>query len=300
MQVTKEFKMKGLLTLKGMSPNKVLEIINTAIAFKNGSNVTTFSNKKMVTLFYENSTRTQSSFLTAMINLGIAPLSFSLATSSVNKGESLYDTVRTFESIGMDGIVIRHGINQYYNQLKDINIPIFNAGDGTNEHPTQTLLDLMTIYQEFGKFEGLKVCLVGDISHSRVAHGNAVIMKSLGMEVCISGPQIFMDDTAPCVNFDSAINTCDVINLLRVQFERHCDNSDIICADEYLSLYGMTMDKVSKMKDNAIIIHPAPVNRGMEIADEVVECSKSRIFTQMTNGVYIRMAIIAMTLEGKL
>ena len=160
--------MRGLLTLRTLSTPEIMDIIELAIRFKKGWSIN-FPGKKMVNLFYENSTRTQYSFQMAMINLGITPLSFNLASSSVQKGETLYDTVRTVEALGVDGIVIRHTKDVYYNDLQTIKVPIFNGGDGTSDHPTQTLLDLMTIYEEFGAFEGLKIALVGDISHSRVA-----------------------------------------------------------------------------------------------------------------------------------
>ena len=291
--------MRGLLTLKGLSPIIIKEILNTAISFKKSSKVTAFPDKKMVTLFFENSTRTQYSFQVAMLNLGIQPISFTSVGSSIMKGESLYDTVKTFESLGVDGVVIRHSQNQYYKQLEGIKIPIINAGDGTADHPTQTLLDLMTIYEEFGRFEGLKVCIVGDVSHSRVAHGNAEVMKRLGMQVYIAGPESFMDDTAPIVDLDEAIKTCDIINLLRVQFERHGESMNMT-KEEYHDRYGMTEKRANAMQGKSIIIHPAPVNRGIEVAESVVEHARSRIFPQMTNGVYVRMAVIAMLLEGKL
>jgi len=290
---------RGLLTLKGLSPIIIKEILNTAISFKKSSKVTAFPDKKMVTLFFENSTRTQYSFQVAMLNLGIKPISFTSVGSSIMKGESLYDTVKTFESLGVDGVVIRHSQNQYYKQLEGIKIPIINAGDGTADHPTQTLLDLMTIYEEFGRFEGLKVCIVGDVSHSRVAHGNAEVMKRLGMQVYIAGPESFMDDTAPIVDLDEAIKTCDIINLLRVQFERHGESMNMT-KEEYHDRYGMTEKRANAMQGKSIIIHPAPVNRGIEVAESVVEHARSRIFPQMTNGVYVRMAVIAMLLEGKL
>lgn len=291
--------MKGFLTLKGYSADEIQKIINIAISFKNGRKVTTFPKKNMVTLFFENSTRTHSSFQMAMLKLGINPIDINVSTSSVNKGESLYDTVKTLEAIGYDGIVIRHPQNEYYKELEGINIPIFNAGDGTGGHPTQTMLDLMTIYEEFGHFEGLKVCLVGDINHSRVAHGNAEIMKRLGMDVHIAGPQVFLDDTAPVMALDEAVEKCDVINMLRVQFERHQDKNEM-AINSYHREYGMTKERAMAMKKGSIIIHPAPVNRGIEMDGSVVEAPNSRIFTQMTNGVFIRMAVISMVLEGLL
>lgn len=290
--------MKGLLTLKDLQTEKIIELVQYAIKLKNGYKVT-YPGKKVVTLFYENSTRTHYSFQCALLNLEINVLSCDTQKSSVQKGESLYDTVRTFEYLGVDGVIIRSSQDEYFKELEGINIPIFNAGDGKTNHPTQSLLDLMTIYEEYGKFEGLKCCIVGDISHSRVAHTNIEVMERLGMDVYISGPEEFNDNSAKFIPFDQAIEEMDIIMLLRVQFERHTEGMHMSIED-YHKQYGLTIDKVNKMKSNAIIMHPAPVNRGVEIADDVVECEKSRIFPQMKNGVYIRMAVISEAMEGKL
>ena len=290
--------MRGLITLKTLSTEKILELIKYAEKLKKGFRIS-YPGKKVATLFFENSTRTHYSFQAALINLGINIIDLNAATSSVNKGESLYDTVKTFEALGVDGVVIRHTKDRYYDELKNINIPIFNAGDGKEDHPTQSLLDLMTIHEEYGHFEGLKCCIIGDIAHSRVAHGNVEIMKRLGMDVYISGPKEFDDGCAKWIDIDEAIKTMDVVMLLRIQFER-LSLPMKITKEEYHKQFGLTMDRVKNMKDNAIIMHPAPVNRGLEIADDVVECDKSRIFKQMTNGVYARMAVISDTLDGNL
>lgn len=290
--------MKGLLTLKELKTDKIIELIEYAIQLKNGYKVT-YPDKKVVTLFYENSTRTHYSFQCALMNLGIKVLQCDTQKSSAQKGESLYDTVRTFEYLGVDGVVIRSSEDEYFKQLENINIPIFNGGDGKTNHPTQSLLDLMTIYEEYKKFEGLKCCIVGDILHSRVAHTNIEVMQRLGMDVYISGPEQFNDNSCKFMPFEQAIKEMDVIMLLRVQFERHTEGMQL-SVEQYHKQYGLTLERVSQMKDNAIIMHPAPVNRGVEIADDVVECEKSRIFPQMANGVYIRMAVISQAMEGKL
>ena len=290
--------MRGLLTLKELSTTQIEEIIKYAIELKNGKQVS-YPGKKMATLFYENSTRTHYSFQVALMNLGIQVLCCDVSKSSVQKGETLYDTVRTFESIGVDGVIIRSSVDEYYKELETIKIPIFNGGDGKSNHPTQSLLDLMTIYEEFGYFKGLKCCIIGDIMHSRVAHTNIEIMKRLGMDVYISGPEEYNDNSATFISVDEAIKDMDVIMLLRVQFERHSENMSM-SIEEYHQQYGLSLDKVNKMKDNAIIMHPAPVNRGVEIADDVVECEKSRIYKQMTNGVFVIMSVISLTLDGKL
>lgn len=290
--------MKGLLTLKDLKTEKIIEIIEYASQIKNGYKVS-YPNKKVVTLFYENSTRTHFSFQCALMNLGIKVLQCDTGKSSAQKGESLYDTVKTFESLGVDGVVIRSSQDEYFKELENINIPIFNGGDGKSNHPTQSLLDLMTIYEEFGKFEGLKCCIVGDILNSRVAHTNIEVMQRLGMDVYISGPEEFNDNSCKFISFDEAIKEMDVIMLLRIQFERHTENMKT-SVEDYHKEYGLTMDRVNQMKENAIIMHPAPVNRGVEIADDVVECKKSRIFPQMTNGVFVRMAVISLAMEGRL
>lgn len=289
--------MRGLFNLKNLTVEQIDQILSLAFQLKSGFSLS-YSSKRIATLFFENSTRTHNSFVMAMLKLGIQVDDINVSTSSVSKGETLYDTVKTLEALGFDSVIIRHSENEYYKQLENINIPIINAGDGSGSHPTQSLLDLMTIKEEFNTFKALKVCIVGDIVHSRVAHTNAEIMKRLGMEVYIAGPDNFLDDTAKRIDLDEACKTCDVIMLLRVQFER--DAKLDMSKEEYHQKYGLTLERVNKMKENAIIMHPAPVNRGIEIADEVVECNKSRIFKQMTNGVYVRMAVISDIFEGVL
>lgn len=290
--------MRGLLTLKDLKTEKILELIRYAMKLKKGFRIS-YPDKKIATLFFENSTRTQYSFQCALMNLGIKVIDFDTQLSSIAKGESLYDTVRTFEALGVDGVVVRHSKDEYFKELENIQIPIFNGGDGKANHPTQSLLDLMTIYEEFGKFEGLKCCIVGDIAHSRVAHTNIEVMQRLGMEVYISGPEEYNDNSAKWIPLDEACKTMDVVMLLRVQFERHSEKMKMT-VEEYHEKYGMNQKRVDMMKENAIIMHPAPINRGVEIADEVAECKKSRIYKQMTNGVYIRMAVISDSLDGNL
>ncbi len=289
--------MKNLFNLDGYDYDKIVSLIKRAQEFKNGKTLD-YGNLKAVNLFYEPSTRTHYSFVSAQQNFNMKVTNVNMEYSSIKKGESLYDTVKTFEALGYDLAVIRHPQNEYYKQLDGIGIPILSGGDGTGNHPTQSLLDLMTIYERFNKFAGLKIAIVGDIMHSRVAHTNAKIMEKLGMEVFISGPESLNDNSANFINYEEAIHEMDVIMLLRVQFERHGYNINLN-QQEYLEKYGLTADKVAKMKDNAIIMHPAPFNRGTEISDEVVECDKSVIFEQMTNGVYMRMALIDEALRNK-
>lgn len=286
---------KDLLSLRYLSIEEIMQILNDAILFRNGSSFT-LKNKVVANLFFENSTRTQYSFVTAEEKLDMKVIPFNTVGSSISKGETFYDTVKVFEAFGVDAIVIRHSENQYYKKLEGIKCPIINAGDGTGDHPTQNLLDLLTIYDEFKKFEGLKIMIVGDIAHSRVAHGNVEIMERLGMKCYISGPKEFMDDTAEFIDFEKGLKEVDIVMMLRIQRERNA-TLESISDDEYLNMYGLTMDKVNMMKENAIIMHPAPFNRGVELADDVVECPKSRIFKQMTNGVYVRQSVLKRSLS---
>ncbi len=288
----------NILKLEDLKVNEIEELLDNAIDFKSGKRKVSCNDDKVIAnLFFEPSTRTHYSFEMAEYKLGYKTIDFTADTSSMKKGETLYDTIKTFESIGVDAVVIRHREDMYYNQLENINIPILNAGDGTKDHPSQSLLDLMTIKEEFGSFKGLKVLIVGDIKHSRVAHSNIKVMERLGMEVYTSGPEEFRDENLQFVDFNEMLPKVDVVMLLRIQFERHDDKMSMT-NEKYNTLYGITMDKVNKMKENAIIMHPAPFNRNVEISDDVVECSKSRIFKQMTNGVYVRMAMLDKALNN--
>ena len=286
----------NVFKLSDFSCEEINAILDLAEEFKNGKQVDYHRQKSVAFLFFENSTRTHYSFEKAALNLGCVTQNFEAATSSVQKGESLYDTVKLFECIGNDVIVIRHSKNNYFDDLKGIRVPILSGGDGTGNHPTQSLLDLMTIREHFGHFKGLKVAIVGDIAHSRVAHSNYEVMRRLGMEVYMSGPEEYREEGYPYMPFDELVEKMDVIMLLRVQHERHASNMQLTTA-QYHERYGMTMARVNRMKDQAIIMHPAPFNRGVEIADEVVECDKSRIFEQMHNGVYVRMALLYIAIE---
>ena len=245
--------------------------------------------KKLATLFFEPSTRTNYSFQTAELRLGCKVLAFQPQSSSLQKGESFYDTVKTFESFGVDAVVIRHTENEYYKQLSGLKIPILNGGDGTGNHPTQSLLDLMTIREEFGGFAGLRIAICGDIRHSRVAHTNLEVMARLGMDCYTAGPPEYQEDRYPHMGFDRAVEEMDVIMLLRVQNER-LEEAMSMTPAQYNGKYGLNPARLARMKPGAIIMHPAPFNRGVELTDEVVECPASRIFPQVTNGVYVRMA----------
>lgn len=276
-----------------------MDTIHRAIALKNGK-MLHYDNIFTANLFFENSTRTKCSFEMAERKLGLQVIPFDTSTSSVSKGESLYDTCKTLEAIGCDVLVIRHPENEYYKQLEDLNIPIINGGDGSGQHPTQCLLDLMTIYEEFGKFEGLEVIICGDILNSRVARSNYYALTNLGANVRFVAPEIWQDHSLPAsyVQIDDVINKVDVCMLLRVQHERHGDINKGFSKENYNAQFGLTKARYKNTKDTAIVLHPAPVNRDVEIDSDLVEAPKSRIFKQMENGVFTRMSILSQVLEN--
>ncbi|WP_071395402.1 aspartate carbamoyltransferase catalytic subunit [Bacillus tuaregi] len=293
--------MNHLLSTASLSTEEISEILNEARSFLEGEQWKPAEQQFVANLFFEPSTRTKSSFEMAERKLGLEVIPFDADFSSVLKGETLYDTVRTLESIGVNAVVIRHKIDHYFNELVGrVGIPVINAGDGCGHHPTQSLLDLLTIQQEFRHFGGLKVAIIGDVRHSRVARSNADALTRLGAEVVFSGPQEWFDDAflenGSYEDVDTAIETADVVMLLRIQHERHAGSNQQV-ANDYHQQYGLTIERERKMKQGSIIMHPAPVNRNVEIADELVECSRSRIFTQMKNGVFVRMAVIKRALE---
>jgi aspartate carbamoyltransferase catalytic subunit len=288
--------MNHLLTTSELSVADMLSILADAKDFEEGKQWSPASQMFVANLFFEPSTRTKYSFEVAERRLGLTVLPFESHTSSVTKGETLYDTIKTLESIGVNAVVVRHTKERYFEELvRTINIPIINGGDGCGHHPTQSLLDLYTIKQEFGMFEGLKVSIIGDIKHSRVARSNADTLIRLGAEVVFSGPEEWFDQEiikeCPYESIEQAVITSDVVMLLRIQHERHT-KEESFSVKEYHQKYGLTIERENKMKPNSIIMHPAPVNRNVEIADELVECERSRIFKQMENGVFIRMAVL--------
>ncbi|MRH42190.1 aspartate carbamoyltransferase catalytic subunit [Aquibacillus halophilus] len=291
--------MKHFVSMKNLSEHEILQLIKLSDEF-NQKEIKPFEKQLFAAnLFFEPSTRTKMSFTVAQRKLGIEVLDFSTDNSSVKKGESIYDTARTFESIGASLLVVRHPEDNIVQQLSEqLSIPVINAGDGKGEHPTQCLLDLITIHQEFQKFKGLKVAIVGDIKHSRVARSNAYALTTLGAEVSLSSKTDWQDETMPFpyITIDEAVEHADVIMLLRIQHERH-QGQTLMTDEQYLQSYGLTIEREKRMKRHAIIMHPAPVNRGVEIADSLVECERSRIFKQMTNGVTARMAVMYRLLQ---
>ncbi|MBU6145721.1 MAG: aspartate carbamoyltransferase catalytic subunit [Paenibacillaceae bacterium] len=244
-------------------------------------------------LFFENSTRTRCSFEIAQRRLGMHVLNFSPSASSMQKGETITDTVKTFVAMGIDVAVLRMKPEGLLVPLaKDVPIPIINAGDGNHEHPTQALLDLYTMHKQFGAIRGLTVAIIGDIKHSRVARSNVWALKKLGAHVVFCAPpQMHASDIdVPYVPIDDALHA-DVVMVLRVQLERH---EGVVWGsrEAYRAAYGLTAERLERMQPHAILMHPAPVNRNVEIDDACVEHPRSRIFQQMAHGVPTRMAVL--------
>lgn len=257
--------------------------------------------KVIANAFYEPSTRTRCSFEMAAKRLGAEVINFVPENSSVKKGETVYDTLRTLESVGVDAIVLRHADDQVFDELKDkFTLPLINAGAGKHEHPSQGLLDLLTLKDEFQRLEGLKIAICGDIKHSRVAGSMLVAAEKFGMQIHLCGPKELLP-AAPNsfvreTPFDEALQDVDAVMMLRIQLERH--EALDINARTYHENFGLNLRRLQMMKERSIIMHPGPFNRGVEISDEVVEHPKSRIFQQMKNGVFARMAILEKMMRG--
>lgn len=282
--------MKQLIRMADLSNEEIAALIQRAQAIKAGRPSLNCDHLFIANLFFENSTRTKHSFEVAEQRLKLNLVNFEAHSSSVNKGESLYDTCKTLEMLGCHLLVIRHPENDYDKQLKQLSLPIINAGDGSGEHPSQCLLDLMTIKQRFMHFEGLNIAIVGDIKNSRVARSHYHTLTRLGAKVHFIGPVEFADPTlGEMVEFDSIIEQLDVCMLLRVQHERHTNRFSV---ENYHQQYGLTLERYQRLAPQAIVMHPAPVNRGVEIDTTLVEAEKSVIFEQMRNGVFMRQAIL--------
>lgn len=286
--------MRHFLEVSQFSAKEFEDLAKRAIEIKNGAEIEK-NGLSVVNMFFENSTRTKMSFEVAEKKLQLHTYNFDVSTSSVNKGESLYDSVLTMKALSIDMAVIRHQNNNYYNDLLDMGISIINAGSGSGEHPSQSLLDIMTIVEEFEDISKLKIAICGDLKHSRVARSNAKILSELGATIYFAGPKRYyaeeFDQYGKFVKLDEVIEEVDVMMMLRIQLERHKKEFSYTEA-QYLKEFGLNKERNNKMKPEAIIMHPAPVNRDVELASDLVECPQSRIVKQMVNGVYARMAII--------
>jgi len=292
-----------LLGLEGVSREDLTLILDTSDSFyevlqRDIKVVPTLRGKTVVNLFYENSTRTRISFELAEKRLSASPLNFAVSTSSVNKGETLRDTIQNIEAMKIDMVVVRHqsaGVPHFLTQCTDA--VIINAGDGLHEHPTQALLDMMTIRQKLGKLAGLKVAIVGDIFHSRVARSNAWGMTTMGMNVVLCGPPTLLPqhhesfDVPLTDNLEEALDGADVVMMLRLQTERQASGA-FPTIREYRDRYGFDLDRLYSLPENVVVMHPGPVNRGIEIASDVADGKNSVILQQVTNGVAVRMAVL--------
>jgi aspartate carbamoyltransferase catalytic subunit len=300
---------KHLLALEQLSASEIEFLLDTAHSFKEVSTrsikkVPALRGRVVVNAFFEDSTRTRTSFALAASRLSADVIDFSEKGSSVSKGETLIDTARNIEAMGVDIIVIRHQAAGAAEVLsRTVACSIVNAGDGAHEHPTQGLLDLYTIRERFGKIAGLKVAIVGDIANSRVARSNLWGLTKMGAEVIFVGPPTLLPRSfeslgARCVHdFDSIIGQVDVVNMLRVQFER-IKSSQFPSVREFTQLFGLTSERFSRCKENVFVMHPGPMNRGIEISSTIADGPNSGILTQVTNGLAVRMAVLYLVTQA--
>ncbi|MCK5124941.1 MAG: aspartate carbamoyltransferase catalytic subunit [candidate division Zixibacteria bacterium] len=294
---------RHLLGLEGVPKKDIDLILDTSVSFREVldrpiKKVPPLRGKTVVNLFYEPSTRTRISFDLAEKRLSADSISFSASTSSVKKGESLKDTVRNIEAMKIDMVVVRHkspGAPYYLTQCLEANI--INAGDGPHEHPTQGLLDIFTMRQKYGKIKGLRVLLVGDIKHSRVARSNIWGLKTLGASVAICGPTTLLPYEAEKMgvdvytHIDEALEGVDVVNILRIQLERQ--QAGLFPSQrEYTNLFGISKERLHRLNKNYTIMHPGPMNRGVEISNDVADSPQSVILDQVTNGQAVRMSVL--------
>jgi aspartate carbamoyltransferase catalytic subunit len=300
---------KHLLSVTQLSPEDITRVLDTADSFREVGTrvikkVPALRGRTVVNLFYENSTRTRISFEIAAKRLSADVINFSTGGSSVAKGESLKDTALTLEAMGADAIVIRHSSSGAPHTLSRwVRASVINAGDGTHEHPTQALLDLYTIREHFTAFEGVRVAIVGDVLHSRVARSNAHALSRMGAEVILVGPPTLIPPDAGAWGvqvsheLDGVLPKLDVCYMLRVQRERQRQQY-FPSVREYSRLYGLDRRRVDSLPDGALVMHPGPMNRGVEIASEVADLPRAVITDQVTNGIAVRMALLYLMLAG--
>ena len=297
---------KHLFDIKHLSKNEIQALLDRARYWEKHwqPDRTPYQGWFAANLFFEPSTRTRFSFEVAEKRLGMEVVHFTPDTSSATKGESLYDTVKTLSSLGVKVAVLRHADPRVFLELADRSpgCSLINAGVGCLAHPTQALLDLYTMMKHFKDMRGKKVAMIGDIKHSRVVRSNIWALSQFEAEIMVSGPDSMRDEDieklVPYVPFEEALKQADVVMMLRVQLERHYQTL-FSSEKEYHEQFGLTCEKAALMKPDAIIMHPAPVNRGVEMADEMVEHCRSKIFEQMSNGVWVRMAVMEWAIGGE-
>ena len=301
---------KDLLGLEDLSRQELEFILATAESFKEVSTreikkVPALRGKTVVNLFYEPSTRTRVSFEVAAKRLSADVINIATETSSVKKGETLIDTGRNIQALKADIIVMRHNYSGAAEMLaRHLDISVVNAGDGWHEHPTQALLDIFTLREKLGRIEGIKVSIVGDIAHSRVARSNIWGLTKLGAQVTVCAPKILIPPQIEKMgvgvtdDIDRALKDADAVNVLRMQFER--DESNAFPRGlEYFKQYGITRERLAQAKPNIILMHPGPLNRGIEISSEVADGPNSVILEQVTNGIAVRMAVLFLVSQGQ-
>ncbi|GAA4927733.1 aspartate carbamoyltransferase catalytic subunit [Streptomonospora halophila] len=301
--------MRHLLSAGDLSRDEALLVLDTAaelaqVSGRSVKKLPTLRGRTVVNLFYEDSTRTRTSFELAAKRLSADVVNFSAKGSSVSKGESLKDTALTLQAMGADGVVVRHSASGAAHRLAEwVDGAVLNAGDGTHEHPTQALLDVYTMRERLGRLDGLRVAVVGDILHSRVARSNVLLLHTLGAEVTLVAPPTLVPvsvHTWPCsvsYDLDAVLPKSDVVMLLRVQAERMHD-AFFPTAREYSRRYGLDGERFARMQDDAIVMHPGPMVRGMEISAEVADSPRSTVNEQVANGVSVRMAVLYLLLGG--
>jgi aspartate carbamoyltransferase catalytic subunit len=301
---------RHLLSAGDLSRDDALLLLDTAeelarVADRPIKKLPTLRGRTVVNLFFEDSTRTRTSFEVAAKRLSADVINFSAKGSSVSKGESLKDTALTLEAMGSDGVVVRHSASGAPHRLANwIRGSVVNAGDGTHEHPTQALLDAYTMRSRLGRVDGLQVTIVGDVLHSRVARSNVLLLDTLGAQTTLVAPPTLLPlgvDSWPATvsyDLDSVLPKCDVVMMLRVQRERMTD-AFFPSAREYSRRYGLDAARMAALPDDAIVMHPGPMNRGVEIAAEVADSVRSTIVEQVANGVAVRMAVLYLLLGGE-
>tara|TARA_Y100001970_G_scaffold134911_2_gene166032 strand:+ start:23871 stop:24803 length:933 start_codon:yes stop_codon:yes gene_type:complete len=301
---------KHLLGLEHISKSDIEKIIDVGFTFREVlerpvKKVPVLNGKNIVNLFFENSTRTKISFELAEKRLSADVTNFSASSSSVQKGESLKDTIQNIHVMKMDAVVMRHPVPGSALQLTNyVDVPIINAGDGTHEHPTQALLDMMSVKEKFGKIKGLKIGIVGDILHSRVALSNIFGLIKLGAEVKLCSPPHLLErnienlGVTVTYDVDEMLEWADAVNVLRIQRER-MGIGLIPSVREYRTFFGITNERIKRHKKEIVIMHPGPINRGVEIDSEVADSDQAIILDQVLNGVAIRMSVLYLLLGGK-
>ncbi|MGI6421775.1 MAG: aspartate carbamoyltransferase catalytic subunit [Syntrophomonadaceae bacterium] len=304
-----KFNRKDLLGIRDLSREEIQLILDTAIPMKDVikrdiKKVPTLRGKAMVTVFFENSTRTRTSFEIAGKYLSADTVNLGVSTSSVQKGESLRDTIKTLEVMGFDLVVMRHSMSGAPHYVaRNTSMSVINAGDGQHEHPTQALLDMYSIRERKGTLEGLKVAIVGDILHSRVARSNIYGLSKFGCEIRVVGPSTLIPPEVEKMgvkvyySLEQALKDVDVINVLRIQRERQKVGL-FPSLDEYANMYMLSQRHLKYAKEDVLVLHPGPMNRGVEISSEVAEGPHSLINEQVTNGVAVRMALLFLMMGG--